>query len=60
MGTSLEGKIVVGQRFTSGHRTVGREEEDRNNNGRPKQRIWREAETLKKIWQKIDIFGVWV
>ena len=34
MDTSLEEKIVVGQRrFTSGHRTVGGEEEDRNNHG---------------------------
>jgi hypothetical protein len=34
MNTSLEWKIVVGQRtFTSGHRTVGGEEEDRNNHG---------------------------
>ena len=33
MDTSLEWKIVVGQRrFASGHRMVG-EEEDRNNNG---------------------------
>ena len=32
MDTSLEWKIVVGQtRFASGHRTVGGEEEDRNN-----------------------------
>ena len=31
MDTSLEWKIVVDQkRFTSGHRTVGGEEEDRN------------------------------
>ena len=29
MDTSLEWKIVVGQRFTSGHRTVGGEEEER-------------------------------
>ena len=36
MDTSLEWKIVVGERlFTSGHRTVGGEEEDRNNNGKP-------------------------
>ena len=34
MDTSLEWKIVVGQRrFTSGHRTVGGEVEDRNNHG---------------------------
>ena len=31
MDTSLEWKIAVGQRiFTSGHRTVGGEEKDRN------------------------------
>ena len=35
MDTLLEWKIVVGRRrFTGGHRTVGREEEDRNNHGR--------------------------
>ena len=35
--TSLEWKIVVGQRrFTSGHRTVGGEEENRSNHGRTK------------------------
>ena len=34
MDIFLEWKIVVGQRrFTSGHRTVGGEEEDRNNRG---------------------------
>ena len=34
MDTFLEWKIVVGQRrFTSGHRTVGEEEEDRNYHG---------------------------
>ena len=33
MNTSLEWKIVVGQRFTSGHRTAGGEEEDRKNHG---------------------------
>ena len=34
MVTSLEWKIVVGQRkFTSGHRMVEGEEEDRNNHG---------------------------
>ena len=37
MDTSLEWKIIVGQReFTSGHRMVGEEEEDRNNHGRTK------------------------
>ena len=37
MDTCLEWKIVVGQRrFTSGHRMVGGEEEDSNNNGRTK------------------------
>ena len=37
MDISLEWKIVVGQeRFTSEHRTVGGEEEDRNNHGRTK------------------------
>ena len=36
MDTSLEWKIVVGQRrFTSGHHMVG-EEGDRNNHGRTK------------------------
>jgi hypothetical protein len=34
MDTSLEWKIVVGKRrFTSEYRTVGGEEEDRNNHG---------------------------
>ena len=34
MAAFLEWKIVVGQRiFTSGHRTVGEEEEDRNYHG---------------------------
>ena len=34
MDTSLEWKIVVRQRkFNNGHRTVGEEEEDRNNHG---------------------------
>jgi hypothetical protein len=34
MDTSLEWKIVAGQRrFTSGHRMVGGEEEERNNHG---------------------------
>ena len=37
MDTSLEWKIAVGQRkFTSGHRTVGEEEADRNDHGRTK------------------------
>ena len=60
MDTSLEWKIVVDRRnFTSKNRTVGGEEEDRNNNpGRNKWRSPREEETWKKIWQKIDIFGV--
>ena len=48
MGTSLECKIVVGC-------MVGGEEEDHNNHG---STSW-EAETWKKIWQNIDIFGVW-
>ena len=34
MDTFLEWKIVIGQRiFTSGHRTEGGEEVDRNNHG---------------------------
>ena len=34
MDTFLEWKIVVGRRrFTTGHRTVGEEEEDRNYHG---------------------------
>ena len=37
MDTFLEWKIVVDRRkFTSGHRTVGEEEQDRNNHGRTK------------------------
>ena len=32
-GHPLEWKVFVGQIFTSGHRTVGGEEEDRNNHG---------------------------
>ena len=54
-------KIVVSRtRITSGHRTVGGEEGDRNNHGRTSDS---EAETWKKIWkkiwQKIDIFRFW-
>ena len=42
MDTSLEWKIVVGQRrFTSGQRMVGGDEEDRNNHGRTK---WHEKQ----------------
>ena len=34
MDTSLERKVVIGQRrFTGGHRTVGEEEEERNYHG---------------------------
>jgi len=34
MDTSLEWKMAIGQRrFTSGHRTVGGEEEDCNSHG---------------------------
>ena len=52
MDISLELKIVVGQRrFTSGHRIVERDEEDRNNNERTKRRTSREAEAWKKIRQ---------
>ena len=37
MDTSLDWKIVVGKgRFTNGHRTVGGEEEDSNNNRKNK------------------------
>ena len=37
MDTSLEWKIVVDQRrFTTGYRTVGGEEEERNNHGQTK------------------------
>ena len=37
MDTSLERKIIFGQRrFTSGHRTVGGDEEDRNSHGKTK------------------------
>ena len=60
MDTSLEWKIVAGQIiFTSGHCTVAGEEEDRNYHARTKWRTSWEAEIRKKIWQKIDIFGVW-
>ena len=39
---------------------IGREvEEDRNNNGRMKLRISREAETWKELWQKTDSSGFW-
>ena len=51
--------VVDWRRFTSGHRTVGGEEDDRNNNRRTKWRTSWEAWTWKKIRQKIDIFGVW-
>ena len=40
---SLDGK----RKFTSGHRTVGGEEEDRNNNGRTKQK--RFASVRRKV-----------
>ena len=36
MDIALEWMIVVGRRFTSVHRTVGGEEEDRNIHGRTK------------------------
>ena len=53
MGTSLEWKIVVDQRrFASGHRTLGGEEEDRNNHGGTKGRTSREADTWKKIGRR--------
>ena len=56
MDTSLE----VKRRFTTGHLTVGGEEEDRKKkHGRTKLRISWEAKTRKKIWQEIGIFGVW-
>ena len=42
-----------------GHCTVGGEEDDRNNHGGTKRRTSCRAETWNKIWQKIDIFGVW-
>ena len=53
-----EWKIVVGRRrFTSGPRTVGEEEEDRNYHGGTRWRtLWR-AEAWKRIWRRIDIFG---
>ena len=55
MDTSLEWKIVVGQKFTSGHRTVGGEEEDHNNHGGTRWwTSWR-AEAWKRIWRRIDI-----
>jgi hypothetical protein len=39
MDSSLEWKIFVDERkLTRGQRTVGGEEEDRNNNGRTKRR----------------------
>ena len=57
MDTSLEWKIVVGQRlFTSEHHTVEGEEEDRNNHGRTKWRTSWEADTYKKIWQKVAYY----
>ena len=60
MDTSLELKIVIDQRrFTGGHRTVGGEEEERYNHGITKWQTSGEAETWKKIRQKVDIFGVW-
>ena len=46
------------KRFTSGHRTVGGEEEDHNTQGRTKWRTSWEAETWRNIRQ-MDIFGVW-
>ena len=56
----LEWKIVVGRRrFTSGHRTVGEEEEDRNYHGGTRWRTSWRAEAWKRIWRRIDIFGVW-
>ena len=47
--------LVILVRFTRGHRTVGGEEEDRNNHGGTKWRTSWKAET----WKKIYIFGVW-
>ena len=54
MDTSLEWKIVVGQRRFTGNCTVGGEEEECNNHGRTKWLVSWEAET----WKKIDIFGI--
>ena len=45
--------FFVRRKSTSGHHTVG-EEEDRKNHGRDKLR----ADTWKKRCQKIDIFDV--
>ena len=59
MDTSLKWKIVDGQIFTSGHRKLEGEEEDHSNHGGTKWRTSWKAETWKKIWQKIDIFGIW-
>ena len=59
MDTSLEWKIVVGQiRFTSGHRTVGEEEEP--------QQSWKNvvrdfvrSRNLEEHMAEDDIFGIW-
>ena len=58
--SSLEWMIVVGRRrFINVHRTVGGEEDDHNNHGGTNWRTSWKAETWEKLWQKIDIFGVW-
>ena len=50
--------IVFGQRrFTSGHRTVGGEEDVRMNYRGTKWRMSRKPETWNKICPKIGIFG---
>ena len=50
MDTSLEWKIVVGQRrFTSGHRTVVGEEEDRKKQGRLCVYVYNSPEIIRVI-----------
>ena len=58
MDSSLEWKIVVGQRrFTSGHRTVGGKEEDHNNRGKTsdglheKQKLEEDTAEDRHIWR---------
>ena len=58
MDTSLLWKIVFGQRrFTSGHRTVGGEEEDHNNHGGTQVTDFMKSRNMEE--DMVDIFGIW-
>ena len=53
MDASLEWEIVFGRRrFTSGHRTVGGEEEDHNNHGKPRDGLHEKQKY--GVWEWMD------